>query len=73
MKRTKFVIAFAMAVLSVGSTPLLAAPQGSDEAQIKALEQRIVDGAKAKDVDGIMKNYAPDETLLVFDVVPPRE
>jgi uncharacterized protein (TIGR02246 family) len=73
MKRTTFVIAFAMAVLSLGSTPLLAAPKGSDEAQIKALEQRIVDGAKAKDVDGIMKNYAPDETLLVFDLVPPRE
>lgn len=45
---------------------------GSDEAEIKALEQRIADGAKARDVGAIMKNYLDDETLFVFDVVPPR-
>ena len=72
MKHMTFALAVVMA-LSLGSTALLAAAEGSDEAQIKALEQRIADGAKAKDVDAIMKNYAPDETLLVFDVVPPRE
>jgi len=37
------------------------------------LEQRIADGANAKDVGAIMKNFAPDETLLVFDVIPLRE
>ncbi len=47
--------------------------KGSDEEQIKALEQRILDGAKAKDADAIMKNFVPDETLVVFDVIPPRE
>jgi len=73
MKRTTFALALVMPALSLGSTPLLAAAKGSDEAQIKALEQRIADGAKAKDVDAIMKNYAPGETLLVFDVIPPRE
>ena len=73
MKRTTFALALVMAALSLGSTPLLAVAEGSDEVQIKALEQRIADGAKAKDVDAIMKNYAPDETLLVFDVIPPRE
>jgi len=47
MKHMTFALAVVMA-LSLGSTALLAAAEGSDEAQIKALEQRIADGAKAK-------------------------
>jgi uncharacterized protein (TIGR02246 family) len=73
MKPTTLALALVMATLTLGSTPLLAAAKGSDETQIKALEQRIADGANAKDVGAIMKNFAPDETLLVFDVIPPRE
>jgi ketosteroid isomerase-like protein len=73
MKPTTLALALVMATLTLGSTPLLAAAKGSDEAQIKALEQRIADGANAKDVGAIMKNFASDETLLVFDVIPPRE
>lgn len=44
-----------------------------DKSEITALEQRVTDGFKAKDVDKIMSCYAPDESLFVFDVVPPRE
>jgi uncharacterized protein (TIGR02246 family) len=73
MKPTTLALALVMATLTLGSTPLLTAAKGSDEAQIKALEQRIANGANAKDVGAIMKNFAPDETLLVFDVIPPRE
>ena len=40
---------------------------------IRALEDRFVAAFKAKDVDAIMKVYAPDQTLVVFDVVPPRQ
>jgi ketosteroid isomerase-like protein len=50
-----------------------AASRGNDEAEIKALEQRIVDGAKVRDVDAIMKNYVDDDSLLVFDVILPRQ
>jgi uncharacterized protein (TIGR02246 family) len=42
-------------------------------ADIRALEDRFVAALKAKDVDTIMKVYAPDQTLVVFDVVPPRQ
>ena len=42
-------------------------------ADIRALEDRFVAAFKAKDVDAIMKAYAPDQTLVVFDVVPPRQ
>jgi hypothetical protein len=48
MKHMTFALAIVMAALSLGSTPLLAAAEGSDEAQIKALEQRIADGVKPK-------------------------
>ena len=44
----------------------------SDETEIKALEQRVADSAKARDVNAIMNNYMDDDALFVFDVVPPR-
>jgi hypothetical protein len=34
---------------------------------------RFAAAVNAKDVDAIMKVYVPDESLLVFDVVPPRQ
>src|SRR5690348_11012100 len=40
---------------------------------IRALEDRFAAAVKAKDVDAIMKVYVPDQTLFVFDVVPPRQ
>ena len=42
-------------------------------ADIRALEERFVAAFKAKDLDAIMKAYAPGQTLVVFDVVPPRQ
>jgi len=47
-----------------------AAPSG-DEAAVRALEAQFIAAASAKDVDAIMKVYAPD--VFVFDVVPPRQ
>lgn len=54
---------------------LVACPraEADSRADIKALEDRFVAAFKAKDVDAIMKVYVPDESLLVFDVVPPRQ
>jgi uncharacterized protein (TIGR02246 family) len=45
----------------------------SDEDAIRALESRFAAAFNAKDVDAIMKEYVPDESLVVFDVVPPRQ
>ena len=45
----------------------------SDEAQIKALEDTFAAAFNAKDVGAIMKVYVPDASLVVFDVVPPRQ
>ena len=47
--------------------------RADDRAEIRALEERFVAAMKAKDLDAIMKVYAPDQTLFVFDVIPPRQ
>lgn len=44
-----------------------------DKGEIMAVEQHVIEGFKAKDIDKIMSGYASDESLFVFDVVPPRE
>jgi uncharacterized protein (TIGR02246 family) len=62
------VILAALSIVAFGS------PARADAgADIRALEERFVAAFKAKDVDAIMKVYAPDQTLVVFDVVPPRQ
>ena len=44
-----------------------------DEAAIRALEDRFAVAFNAGDIDAMMKNYIPDNSLVVFDVVPPRQ
>jgi uncharacterized protein (TIGR02246 family) len=44
-----------------------------DEAAIRALEERFAAAFNAGNVDAMMKNYIPDQSLVVFDVVPPRQ
>lgn len=47
--------------------------KAKDLADIKALEDRFMTAFKAKDVNAVMMNYVPDESLVVFDVTPPRQ
>jgi ketosteroid isomerase-like protein len=47
--------------------------KANDEAQIRALAQSFQDAFNNKDLDAIMKIYAPGDQLLVFDLVPPRQ
>jgi ketosteroid isomerase-like protein len=62
------------AILFTLSIMIFGAPAWADAAaDIRALENRFVAAFKAKDPDAIMKVYAPDQTLVVFDVVPPRQ
>jgi uncharacterized protein (TIGR02246 family) len=51
----------------------LSVAHADDQAEIKALEQRYVSAVNAKDIKAIMACYVPDESLVVFDVVPPRQ
>jgi hypothetical protein len=61
-----FAVAFGASQTSVRAA-------SSHEASIRALENRLVAAVNAKDVSAIMKVYVPDESLFVFDVVPPRQ
>ena len=71
MKRLSlFISIYALALLSI---PVAASAKAGDEAQIRALEARFAAAFNAKDVDGIMKCYVPDDSLFVFDVAPPRQ
>ena len=47
--------------------------RADDQADVKALEQHFVEALKAKDVARIMAAYVPNDSLVVFDVVPPRQ
>jgi uncharacterized protein (TIGR02246 family) len=47
--------------------------KSDDEAEIKALEEQFVAAVNAKDLDKIMAVYVPDDSLFVFDVIPPRQ
>jgi uncharacterized protein (TIGR02246 family) len=45
----------------------------ADEAAIRALEDKFAAAFNAGDIDAMMRNYIPDKTLVVFDVVPRSE
>ena len=47
--------------------------KADDVAEIRALEARLVKAVNARDLDGVMAAYMPDDSLFVFDVVPPRQ
>ena len=71
MKRN-LVLAF---VLGASLIPDIAAaqPDATAKAEIQALEDQFAQAFNAKDVDGVMKVYAPGPDLFVFDVAPPRQ
>lgn len=67
-------IAGLIGIAAALSAAALAARSGdSDKQAIAALEQRIVKAAEAKDANAILVNFADGDSLVVFDVIPPRE
>ena len=69
--RTIFVITMLAGCAGCSSGP--ATDTAKDQADIKALEDRFMTAFKARDVNAIMANYVPDQSLIVFDAVPPRQ
>ncbi|TME75077.1 MAG: hypothetical protein E6I48_07855, partial [Chloroflexi bacterium] len=68
---------FWMAAMMLGTTLLgLAAAADAttdDQAAIKKLLNDLAAAFGAKDIDRIMSFYVPDESLFVFDSIPPRQ
>src|SRR6266478_2910905 len=56
---------------TTGNDPMI--HTSDDEAAIRALEDNFAAAFNAGDVDAMMKNYVSDKSLVVFDVVPPRQ
>ena len=42
-------------------------------AQIQALENNFANAFNARDINGVMAVYVPDESLIAFDANPPRQ
>ena len=47
--------------------------RADDKADIEALQKRVAAGIEAKNPDAIMANYVPVDSLIVFDIIPPRQ
>jgi ketosteroid isomerase-like protein len=63
-----FLVALAALLPLVGCSNAAA-----DKAAIDASLQSFSKAVNAKDINGIMAYYAPDNSLLVYDVIPPRQ
>ena len=53
--------------------PATGQAKSEDEAKIEALNAALIAAVNAKDVDAIMKVYALNESLVIFDIIPPRQ
>lgn len=61
-----------LAVMTAVALPKVNA-QFADEKAVRGAYQLYLDALRAKDIDRIMALYVPDESLVVFDAVPPRQ
>ena len=73
MRSSRLWMVALLAVACLSVTPPRASAASKDEQEIRALEDRFAAAFRAKDVDTIMKAYAPGTELFVFDIVPPRQ
>ena len=73
MRKSVFLLATLLVGVLFYRGALLADAQTEDEKEIRALVQRLVTAAKAKDVSAVMSVYVGDESLRVFDITPPLQ
>src|ERR1700747_1340629 len=71
MKRALIIGSTIGIAMMIAASAARVSARTSDTAEIKALEQRLIDGIKAKDVKQIMSCCSDD--LFAYDVVPPRQ
>ena len=64
---------FLLGVLVVAACVTSAYSRVNDDAEINASLQRRLAAVDAKDINGLMAYYVPDESLVVFDALTPRQ
>jgi ketosteroid isomerase-like protein len=72
MHKTTIAVGFAIVTLT-SILAIAGLARADDKANIEALEKRFAAGVEAKNPDAIMANYVPGDSLVVFDLVPPRQ
>jgi ketosteroid isomerase-like protein len=73
MKKLLIITALMVFGAAVYVLVLRADAKTDDKAEIAALEHHLISSINAKDLDGVMLVYVPDDSLFVFDVIPPRQ
>ncbi len=73
MKQSSITLAGLSVCIALAALAYAVPARANSKAEIKALEDQFVAAFKAKNLDAIMKVYVPDQSLVVFDVVPPRQ
>jgi ketosteroid isomerase-like protein len=71
MKSTKLLLVAVVAAVS--AIPAIGQAKSPDETKIEALVAAEAAAINAKDVSAIMKAYVADESLIVSDIIPPRQ
>jgi ketosteroid isomerase-like protein len=66
-------IAVAATIILCGLAASSCSKAKDDVSQIQALEKSLIDALNAKDINGVMAAYVPDESLIAFDCTPPRQ
>ncbi len=59
-----------MAAILLSAAPRAAA---DDKAEIEAIQKRVFTAIQHKDVDGILAEFQRSPSLVIFDVIPPRQ
>jgi ketosteroid isomerase-like protein len=73
MNKCAATIATGIFVVTLSLLPTTARTASTDEEQIRRVYEELSSGCKAKDVGAIMNAYVADQSLLVFDALPPRQ
>ena len=73
MRKTAIPISLLISTTVCLAVARSAATKTDDGASIRALEDKRSKAVNARDLDGIMACYVPDESLFVFDLIPPRQ
>ena len=71
MKRALMIGSTVAIAMMIAASAIRVSAGTSDTPEVEALEQRLIDGIKAKDVAQIMTCYSDD--VFAYDVVPPRQ
>lgn len=56
-----------------GTLAIRAYAKAEDEAEIKALEDRLMAAIGAKDLKAVMACYEPGQKIVIFDAIPPLQ